>query len=133
MSKLEKIYHEINVRLDGLIEMDEECRRNAEINHRYNDVRYFQNGKFFTKRAKDVVNEVIEKHAKDNDGWIPVEDRLPEESGTYRVTVFDGIRERVSYLKWQKRFKRWNLRGATAYWKIIAWQENPEPYRRDEK
>lgn len=32
----------------------------------------------------DVVEDIIRKHM--NDGWIPVEERLPEEKGVYLVT-----------------------------------------------
>lgn len=34
---------------------------------------------------KEKVKEIIRKHM--NDGWIPVEERLPEEYGEYLVTI----------------------------------------------
>ena len=75
--------------------------------------------------------EIIRSHMDDaeNDGWIPVGERLPEKSGTYIVSAKDGKREIVTFVKWQNRFKKWDLSGARAYWKTNAWKPLPEPYR----
>ena len=63
-------------------------------------------------------------------GWIPWDSgKFPEESGTYTVTAYDGAKRRVSYAKYQKRLKRWELKGARAYWRVLAWQPLPTPYR----
>lgn len=63
-------------------------------------------------------------------GWIPWDSGgFPEESGTYTVTAYDGATKRVTYAKYQKRLKRWELTGARAYWRVIAWQPLPTPYR----
>ena len=61
--------------------------------------------------------------------WIPCSERLPEESGTYTVTAYDGATNRVTYAKYQKRLKRWELTGARAYWRVVAWMPLPESYR----
>ena len=62
--------------------------------------------------------------------WIPWDSgRFPEESGTYTVTAYDGATKRVTYAKYQKRLKRWELTGSRAYWKVLAWQPLPTPYR----
>ena len=61
--------------------------------------------------------------------WIPWDSgRFPEESGTYTVTAYDGAKRRVTYAKYQKRLKRWELTGARAYWKVLAWQPKPQPW-----
>lgn len=73
------------------------------------------------------AHDIIRKHM--NDGWIPVEERLPEEGGTYIITAKDGEREIISFAKWQNRYKRFDMTGARAYWRIIAWRPLPEPYR----
>lgn len=66
--------------------------------------------------------------------WIPWNSgNLPEESGTYAVTAYDGAIKRVTYAKYQKRLKRWELTGARAYWRVLAWMPLPEPYRGEEK
>ena len=62
-------------------------------------------------------------------GWIPWDSgKFPEESGTYTVTAYDGATKRVTYAKYQKRLKRWELTGARAYWKVLAWMPLPAPY-----
>ena len=48
--------------------------------------------------------------------WIPVAERLPEESGMYIVTANDGHVQRVSFVLWQKKNRVWNLVGARSYW-----------------
>ena len=64
--------------------------------------------------------------------WIPWNSgRFPEESGTYTVTAYDGATKRVTYAKYQKRLKRWELTGARAYWRVLAWMPLPEPYRKE--
>ena len=66
-------------------------------------------------------------------GWIPWDSgKLPEESGTYTVTAYDGATKRVTYAKYQKRLKRWELTGARAYWRVLAWCPPPEPYKEDD-
>ena len=61
--------------------------------------------------------------------WIPWNSgNLPEESGTYAVTAYDGAIKRVTYAKYQKRLKRWELTGARAYWRVLAWMPLPEPW-----
>lgn len=62
--------------------------------------------------------------------WIPWDSgRLPEESGTYTVTAYDGATKRVTYAKYQKRLKRWELTGARAYWRVLAWLPPLEPWK----
>lgn len=61
--------------------------------------------------------------------WIPWDGgRFPDDSGTYIVTAYDGVKERVTFAKYQKRLKRWELTGARAYWRVLAWMPLPEPY-----
>ena len=62
-------------------------------------------------------------------GWIPWDSgKSPKESGTYTVTVHDGAKRRVTYAKYQKRLKRWELTGARAYWRVLAWMPHIEPW-----
>ena len=75
----------------------------------------------------DLVEKIIRKHM--NDGWIPVEERLPEEAGTYIINALDGKRNIVTFAKWQNGYKRFNMIGARAYWKVVAWRPLPKPYR----
>lgn len=64
-----------------------------------------------------------------DDRWISVEERLPEEGGTYIITAKDGEREIISFAKWQNRYKHFDMTGKRAYWRVIAWRPIPEPYR----
>lgn len=64
-----------------------------------------------------------------NDGWIPVGERLPEEAGTYIVNALNGERSIVTFAKWKNRYKRFDMTGARAYWRVNAWHPLPEPYR----
>lgn len=73
--------------------------------------------------------------AKDTDAsskWVSVEDGLPEESGTYITAAFDGHASRVTFVKWQKRNRHWELAGARSYWKITHWMPLPEPPKNNE-
>lgn len=59
--------------------------------------------------------------------WVDVKDRLPEESGMYIVTANDGHAHRVSFVKWQKKNRMWNLNGARSYWRVTHWMPMPQP------
>lgn len=63
--------------------------------------------------------------------WIPCSEP-PKESGTYIVTAYDGTDKRVTFVKYQKTLKRWDLTGARAYWRILAYKPLPEPWRGEE-
>ena len=60
--------------------------------------------------------------------WIPCSERLPEESGMYFCTCNDGYDNRTTFVKYQKRFSKWDLTGTRSYWGVIAWMPLPEPY-----
>lgn len=122
MQELEKILEEI----DGRIE---ELRENPSLEDV--DICYGLN------QAKDIIRKHmndgndINVTAKD-DGWIPVEKRLPEKKDVYLVTYhpcywdnvypdiaigIDTFRGKTTWAK--KKFQ-----------KVIAWKPLPEPYRR---
>ena len=84
------------------------------------------------RKAKDKseLHRMLVQLPPAQPGWIPWDSgRFPEESGTYTVTAYDGATKRVTYAKYQKRLKRWELTGSRAYWKVLAWQPLPTPYR----
>ena len=79
--------------------------------------------------------EVAKKYGK-NDGWIPVEERLPEEKVNpvttdyyeYQVTARFGSGDiDVRHYKFGKGHW-WHGPGIVDNY-VIAWRENPEPYR----
>ena len=66
----------------------------------------------------------IRKHM--NDGWIPVDDRLPDES-LNSVIGWDEYRERCCFVQYYGG--RWMLRADREPIKITHWRPLPEPYR----
>ena len=111
MQELEKILEEI----------DQE-KKNAALS-----IRHTTGYKAGQIGMAERIEEIIRKHM--NDGWIPVSIRMPEKAGTYIINVLDGERDIVTFAKWQNRYKRFDMTGARAYWRIIAWRPLPEPYR----
>lgn len=124
MNVLEKILEEIEekIKLAEKVMVKPPCDKLDEI---ANDT-----AEAFIEAYKEC-KEIIRSHMDDveNNGWIPVSERLPEKAGTYIVSAKDGKREIVTFVKWQNRFKKWDLSGARAYWKTNAWKPLPEPYR----
>ena len=114
MKELEKILEEI--------ESDESRTLSdlkSEISQRsVNEMRKYVQG---LRRAKNIVR----KHM--NDGWIPVEERLPERSGErqigcYEVTILNG-RHLVTTAAYDYADRKWLTKS-----KVIAWRPLPEPY-----
>lgn len=84
------------------------------------------------------------KDGKKDDGWIPVEERLPEEEGWYQCTCSDkeiwnddivrdlyyypGIKEFVDNIRYENN----GLKNIEKYvWTkyVTAWQQQPKPYK----
>lgn len=93
--------------------------------------------------AKNIVRSHMDEsrdiNVHNNDGWISVEDRLPEEGEKCIITdkygyVHDGIIYDYAYDKDKNpSFHRWD----DEYWQcfrpdVIAWQPLPEPYKPEE-
>ena len=76
--------------------------------------------------------EIIKKHM--NDGWIPVEERLPEEKINpatqdfyeYQVTAKFGNTKDVRHYKYGNGHWWYGPGIVDEY--VIAWRERPEPY-----
>ena len=77
---------------------------------------------------RDPLIVAVRKAFEAEPHWIPVTKDTPKEAGTYMCTCYDAGRRIVTLAKWQPRTKTWNLIGARAYWKVIAWCNLPEPY-----
>ena len=102
MQELEKILEEID-------ETIERCGKNPYIDEKVTDLCYGMN----------IAKDIIRKHM--NDGWIPVEERLPED-GQEVLCCDDMAVYLVEYqADWDAPFS--DLDG------IIAWSPIPEPYR----
>lgn len=89
-------------------------------------------GGYFGTIPSEVITGELPS-AQPEQQWIPWDSgKFPKESGTYTVTAYDGATKRVTYAKYQKRLKRWELTGARAYWRVLAWMPLPEPYKEDD-
>lgn len=116
MQELEKILEEI----------DQE-KKNAALS-----IRHTTGYKAGQIRMAERIEEIIRKHM--NDGWIPVEERLPEEPK--ENPEFEGKKIEL-YLVTVKGTKypfraMWNGKFFTDGWSkcnVIAWRPLPEPYR----
>lgn len=76
------------------------------------------------KEAQDWWNK---RHDPEHDRWISVEERLPEESGFTIIFCMENGLRHVTFARFQKRFKRWDLTGARSYWRVTHWKPLPEP------
>jgi hypothetical protein len=74
-------------------------------------------------RAADAIEELVAAVPH----WISVEEWLPEESGYTIVYCADGDRRHVTFAKYQKTQKRWDLTGARSYWSVLKWMPLPDP------
>ena len=107
MQELEKILEEID-------ETIERYGKNPYIDGKVTDLCYGMN----------IAKDIIRKHM--NDGWIPVERRLPiNHEGAVEITVGAGYRT-VGYYD-QYREEWWTL-DEDSILDVIAWKEPSEPY-----
>ena len=82
--------------------------------------------------ANAIMNAFDEYVDSNEPHWILVTKDTPKEADTYMCTCSDAGRRIVTLVKWQPRTKTWNLTGARAYWKVIAWCKCPGPYKEGE-
>ena len=133
MQELEKILEEIdNLYVDETdfgIECNMENRSNIACDNCYECI-------------KEACKNIIRNHV--NDGWIPVQDKLPEDDVDVLITYADIDDENYTdicittygyaYLGGNKLdFKEW--RSPFEYfktnYKVIAWRPLPEPYKQE--
>ena len=120
MQNLEKILEEIDREI-------EERRKDPEM--RDVDISYGLN------RAKEIIRKQM------YDGWIPIQDKLPEDDVDVLITYADIDDENYTdicittygyaYLGGNKLdFKEWRspFEYFRSNYKVIAWQPLPEPY-----
>lgn len=141
MQELEKILEEMNEIKDG--NRKEKLYAKYPPNSKDQEVlnAYSQGYEDGTDNFYNAAAEIIRKHI--NDGWISVEERMPEEYGEYLVTIVPS----AGYL-WAKRIIA-NFSDLMGIVKkpifytgevgkidfeditdmVIAWHPLPEPYR----
>lgn len=78
---------------------------------------------------KEACKSIIRKHM--NDGWIPVEERLPE-GRTRVICQFDNGDIELLWQDWEsdtESLTYWTDFDFMAEKKVIAWRPLPDPYR----
>ena len=99
----------------------------------------------------DKAIEIVKQTAADyNNGWIPCNERLPEEGGYYLVTYhgwsngdylpkFDDTYVRRLHYQKSERFTGWNhprycddKAENDTNREVIAWQPLPQPFQKEE-
>ena len=62
--------------------------------------------------------------------WIPVTVKLPDESGTYLVTISykNGSSDDTDLIWYSSHWREWN-EGELSGGKVIAWQPKPKPWK----
>ena len=127
MQELEKILEEIDQEVKEYMEIDFGDEYNAGI-------------KDMAKMAKKIIRKYM------NDGWISVEDKLPEVFGKYWATIryddgrisepivvdFRGVQEKyVVDTSNGREYETWGIDSAFHGSRVIAWRPYyiPEPYR----
>lgn len=149
MNVLEKILEEIKQYTEDVYECDlddivEYQRRNREDNCTY-IVQGIEEATGFIRSHMDEVPNCGEcnrrkwyqigyEDGKKDDGWIPVEERLPEEDERYKgrkaidvlVTTSNG---RVTKVQRQSKYDYWCW--GRIYGEPTAWQPLPKPYKEE--
>ena len=88
---------------------------------------------FAVKECKEIVKQEAEQY---NNGWIPVEERMPEEAFGCLVTVIDcnpvTLTEFENILPYVVGYDgdSWNdADGEEIPFEVIAWRKLPTPYQ----
>ena len=91
-----------------------------------------ENGDFNVAAAHEECMNIIRKHM--NDGWIPVEDALPEVDGFYIATMDGEIVDQEEPFTGLAEFEngKW-IDDEDDYRCVIAWRPMPEVYRPADK
>ena len=116
MQELEKILEEID-------ETIERYGKNPYIDEKATELCY----------GMTIVKDIIRKHI--NDGWIPVDERLPE-GRTRVICQFDNGDIELLWQDWEsdpKTLMYWTDFDFMAEKKVIAWRPLPDPYRPDKE
>lgn len=136
MQELEKILEEI----------ENTFKENIENIEDENGVHHFVIDSF---TATFLAKDIIRKHT--NDGWIPVEERMPEERDSMFATlkgtdkwskgmfekISDDVNVTVEYEDGTRKTisahtldGQWKLPSRILKQKVIAWCPYPEPYKK---
>lgn len=142
MNVLEKILEEIEEKFKTADAEKFDCEELCDVEDWY-DSGYIDGQLSAYKKCMDIIRSHMGDgkgtNVPSNDGWIPVEERLPENSANsiydmQLVTLKDG---EVCLGVYRNKDGEWWTRkqeGETHYknkHEVIAWQPLPEPYKED--
>ena len=97
--------------------------------------RMYEVGMQATEEAFEIIDQV---EAEYNNGWISVDDRLPEGEGVYIVTEeeeCEGIRycSIANFVHNHPKHKWWDVNCEYVYFgNVTAWMPLPEPFKKGE-
>ncbi len=95
-----------------------------EIDENKHIVEIFGRGVYFV--PLEATKQIILKHI--NDGWIPVEERLPETEQEHVLACRrDGSIDTARYSSYSDRWYVGSMCSVSL--DVIAWRPLPEPYR----
>lgn len=139
MNVLEKILEEIKQYTKDVYECDLDDIVEYQRRNREDECTYIVQGiEEATEFIRSHMDEAKDANAPSNDGWIPVEERLPEETtGKYYpemiVTTSYGA---VTWGFYRVMDKQWYIYSnihnelvKAGDKEIVAWQPLPEPYK----
>ena len=142
MNVLEKILEEIEEKFKTADAEKFDCEELCDVEDWY-DSGYIDGQLSAYEKCMDIIRSHMgdgkDTNVPSNEGWIPVEERLPENSANsiydmQLVTLKDG---EVCLGVYRNKDGEWWTRkqeGETHYTnkhEVIAWQPLPEPYKED--
>lgn len=126
MRVLEKILEEIEKKKQAL-----EYNLQFEVGQAsINEIRNRVSG---LKYAEEIIRSHMDDVTDTNNGWIPVEDGLPEEGEEVEVTIEEmadsaGGMRYYTKTAWVQE-ERWVIKRNPCNPRVIAWRSLPEPYK----
>ena len=128
MQELEKILEEINKQKRICLEIDNGDEYNAGALDMANSIKYIirkhtNDDKCAECSRRKWYQQGYEDGKNNNDGWIPVDERLPDES-LNSVIGWDEYRERCCFVQYYGG--RWALRADREPIKITHWRPLPD-------
>lgn len=126
MRVLEKILEEIEKKKQAL-----EYNLQFEVGQAsINEIRNRVSG---LKYAEEIIRSHMDDVTDTNNGWIPVEDGLPEEGEEVEVTIEEmadsaGGMRYYTKTAWVQE-ERWVIKRNPCNPRVIAWRPLPEPYK----